>query len=80
MDNISINLLNDKFNMYYENAKRAMNEGNAELAKRNYMLAAETLLKLAKLSSPELKSASRTGETLDRDCGKRGNVHRKQAL
>ena len=57
MDNISINLLNDKFNMYYENAKRAMNEGNAELAKRNYMLAAETLLKLAKLSSPELKKA-----------------------
>lgn len=52
-----MNLLNDKFNMYYENAKRAQGEGNAELAKRNYMLAAETLLKLAKLSSPELKKA-----------------------
>ena len=57
MDDISLNLLNDKFNMYYENAKRAQNEGNAELAKRNYMLAAETLLKLAKISSPELKKA-----------------------
>ena len=57
MDNISVNLLNDKFNLYYENAKRAQQEGNAELAKRNYLLAAETLLKLAKLSSPELKKA-----------------------
>ncbi len=49
--------MNDKFNMYYDNAKKAFDEGKGELSKRNYMLAAETLLKLAEISSPELKKA-----------------------
>lgn len=54
---ISETVLNDKFNMYYSAANKAKSDGNIELAKRNYLLAAETLLKLAKTSSPELKKA-----------------------
>lgn len=57
MDDLSITVLNDKFNMYYASAKKAYENGNGALAKRNYMLAAETLLQLAKHSSPKLKEA-----------------------
>ena len=54
---ISETVLNDKFNMYYAAAKQAHETGNIEFAKRNYELAAETLLKLAQMSSPQLKKA-----------------------
>lgn len=57
MDDLSISMLNDQFNMYYSSARKAYEGGNGVLAKRNYMLAAETLLKLAKQSSPKLKAA-----------------------
>ena len=57
MDNLNISILTDKFEAYYANAKKAQQENNVALAKRNYMLAAETMLKLAKISSPELKKA-----------------------
>lgn len=57
MDDLSLSVLNDKFNMYYASAKKAYENGNGALAKRNYMLAAETLLQLAKNSSPKLKEA-----------------------
>ena len=49
--------LRDIFNVYYEKAKVAHANGNLELAKRNYYLAAETLLKIAKNSTPALKKA-----------------------
>ena len=57
MDNLNVTMLNDQFNMYYAAAKRAYEAGNGALAKRSYMLAADTLLKLAKVSSPKLKQA-----------------------
>lgn len=43
--------------MYYEAAKKAYAENKGALAKRNYLLAAETLLQLAKKSSPKLRQA-----------------------
>ncbi len=57
MDDLSLSVLNDKFNMYYAAARKAYEEGNGVLCKRNYMLAAQTLLELAKQSSPKLKEA-----------------------
>lgn len=57
MDDLTVSMLNDQFNMYYSAARKAYEEGNGALAKRSYMLAAETLLKLAKHSSPKLKEA-----------------------
>lgn len=50
-----VNLLYDIFNLYYEKAKKAQATGNVELAKRNYFLAAETLLKIAKESTAALQ-------------------------
>lgn len=57
MADLNNSLLNDKFNIYYEKAKKEQMEGNLVLAKRNYLLAAETLMKLAKNSSEKLKKA-----------------------
>ncbi|MCD8308283.1 MAG: ATP-binding protein [Clostridia bacterium] len=57
MEDLSVSFLNDKFNMYYEAAKKAYAENKGELAKRNYLLAAETLLQLAKKSTPKLRKA-----------------------
>lgn len=57
MYDLNMSMLNDQFNMYYAAAKKAYEGGNGALAKRNYMLAAETLLKLAKNSTPKLKEA-----------------------
>ncbi|MCD8372072.1 MAG: ATP-binding protein [Clostridia bacterium] len=57
MEDLSVSFLNDKFNMYYEAAKKAYAEKKGDLAKRNYLLAAETLLQLAKKSSPKLRQA-----------------------
>lgn len=50
-----VNLLYDIFNLYYEKAKKAQAAGNVELAKRNYFLAAEALLKIAKESTAALQ-------------------------
>lgn len=49
--------LNDTFNMYYENAQNAYNAGNFPNAKRNFLLAAETMYKLAKMSTNTLQKA-----------------------
>ncbi len=57
MYDLNVSMLNDQFNMYYSAARKAYDSGNGALAKRNYMLAAETLLKLAEHSSPKLKQA-----------------------
>lgn len=57
MYDMNMSVLDDKFNMYYSAARKAYSAGNGAQAKRNYMLAAETLLELAKLSTPRLKEA-----------------------
>lgn len=55
MSDLNASLLNDKFNNYLDKAKKEHSKGNLVLAKRNYLLAAETLMKLAKLSSEKLQ-------------------------
>lgn len=57
MDDLNAVFLNDTFNMYYENAQSAYNAGNFPNAKRNFLLAAETMYKLAKMSSGTLQKA-----------------------
>lgn len=54
MTDLNTSLLNDKFNHYFERAKQEEKKGNIALAKRNYLLASETLLRLAKTSSEAL--------------------------
>ena len=48
-------LLYDTFNIYYNRGIEALKEKNYELARKNFLSASETLLKLAKESSGELK-------------------------
>ena len=56
-DGMQLSVLNDTFGMYYAAAQKALREKRGAQARRNYLLAAETLLKMAKLSSPQLKKA-----------------------
>ena len=49
-----LNTLSQKFDIYYDNAKKYEMSGQLSLAKRNYYLSAETLMEMAKLSSPKL--------------------------
>ncbi len=53
----NINVLNDTFNMYMEKGKLAKSKGNLTLARRNFLLASETLMQMAKLSKGSLKEA-----------------------
>ena len=46
-----LTFLNDTFKLYYDKAIQAREQGNNPIAKKNFRLAAETLLKLAKESS-----------------------------
>lgn len=48
-------ILRDKYDILLKKAENADAMGNYSVAYRNYMLAAETMLKIAKSSSPELK-------------------------
>lgn len=57
MEDFNVSILTEQFNLYYESAKKARELNNGALAKKNYIAAADTLLKLAKISSPELKKA-----------------------
>ncbi len=57
MSNLNVSLLNDKFNFYFEKAKQQHKEGNIVLARRNYLLASETLLRLAKVSTDKLQKS-----------------------
>ncbi|MGI5842527.1 MAG: AAA family ATPase, partial [Christensenellales bacterium] len=57
MADLNASLLNDKYNIYLQKAKAEHKKGNEAGAKKNYLLAAETLMKLAKLSSDKLKTA-----------------------
>lgn len=52
-----LNLLNETFNLYYNKAKECMGKGEKALAKRYYMLAAEQMLKMAKISDNQLQKA-----------------------
>lgn len=49
-------VLYDSFNIYYDKGMKALDNNHFETAVRNLYLAAETLLKLAKLSEGNLKS------------------------
>lgn len=51
------NFLYDKFNIYYENAISAKENGNFQTAKRNLLLAAECLYMMAKNDEGELKTS-----------------------
>lgn len=56
MDNL--NLLNETFNLYYNKAKECREKNNLLLAKRYFMLAAEQLLKMVKVTDDgQLKKA-----------------------
>lgn len=55
MEDLSI--LNDMFNLYYKKANQAKNAGNVTVAKRNYLLAAETMMKMAKVNKNKLQQA-----------------------
>ena len=50
-----ITILRDKYDILLKKAETADAMGNYAIAYRNYMLAAETMLKIAKTSTPELK-------------------------
>jgi len=50
-----ITILRDKYDILLKKAETADAMGNNAIAYRNYMLAAETMLKIAKTSTPELK-------------------------
>lgn len=47
----------ESFKLYYDNAQKAQANGNIPLAKKNLLLAAQALYKLAKTDSAELKAS-----------------------
>jgi SpoVK/Ycf46/Vps4 family AAA+-type ATPase len=47
--------LNDAFNIYYNQGMDALKQSNLDTARRNFLLASETLLKLAKISIGNIK-------------------------
>lgn len=52
-----VKFLFDTFNIYYNRGMQARESGNIDVAKRNLLLAAETLLKMAKESKGELQKS-----------------------
>ena len=55
MKETNINVLSNSFELYMRKAKEAKEKGNITLAKRNFLLASETMMKMAKLSKGNLK-------------------------
>lgn len=55
MDNL--NMLSETFDLYFGKAKSCLDKGDKFLAKRYFMLAAEQMLKMAKISEGELQKA-----------------------
>ena len=53
-DGIELNHLSQKYDVYFSNAKKYQSEGKLDLAKRNYLLSAEAMMQMAKLSSPQV--------------------------
>ena len=50
-----MNVLSDTFNLYMKKGKEAKEKGNISLAKRNFLLAGETMMQMAKQSQGKLK-------------------------
>ena len=50
-----MNVLSDTFNLYMKKGKEAKDKGNLTLAKRNFLLASETMMQMAKQSAGKLK-------------------------
>ncbi len=55
MKETNINVLSDTFELYMRKGKEARNQGNVALAKRNFLLASETMMQMAKQSQGKLK-------------------------
>lgn len=55
MKETNINVLNDTFELYMKKGKEARAKGNITLAKRNFLLASEILMQMAKQSQGQLK-------------------------
>lgn len=55
MTETNINVLSDTFELYMKKGKEAKEKGNIALAKRNFLLASETMMKIAKQSTGKLK-------------------------
>ena len=52
-----LELLNNTFELYMKKGKEAKEKGKYALAKRNFLLAGETMMKIAKISQGKLKEA-----------------------
>lgn len=55
MKETNINILADTFELYMKKGKEARAKGNLALAKRNFLLASETMMQMAKQSQGKLK-------------------------
>ena len=55
MKETSITVLSETFDLYMANGKKAKEKGNITLAKRNFMMAGETMMRMAQLSKGKLK-------------------------
>ena len=55
MEETNMNVLSDTFNLYMKKGKEAKDRGNLTLAKRNFLLASETMMQMAKQSAGKLK-------------------------
>ena len=55
MKETSIAVLSDTFNLYMQKGKEAKDRGQIDLARRNFLLASETMMQMAKQSSGNLK-------------------------
>lgn len=53
----SITVLSETFELYMKKAKQAKESGNLALARRNFLLASETMMQMAKQSEGKLKEA-----------------------
>ena len=57
MKETSISVLSETFDLYMRKGKEAKEKGNLTLAKRNFLLASETMMQMAKQSQGKLKEA-----------------------
>ena len=57
MDDMQQAILQDKYRLYLDSAEKAKKEGRYRQAKQAYSLAAQTLLKMAEISTTELRRA-----------------------
>lgn len=75
MKETSITVLSDTFELYMRKGKEAKERGNLNLAKKNFLLAGETMMQMAKQSQGKLKEArmqrARTLVSLAENLGKK---------